>query len=124
VPIGRNSRNAGWRTVAAAASIVAGIVGWAANLVPSSVVVAYCALSSAAFTLYLFDKRAARSGAMRTRERTLHLVDLIGGWPGGLLAQGRLNHKTRKRAFQFKFWITVALNCAVLAWLLRAGYPA
>ena len=68
--------------------------------------------------LYRHDKRAAQGGRTRTRERTLHLVDLLGGWPGGLLAQDRLRHKTRKGAFQLVFWATVALNCALLAWAL------
>jgi uncharacterized membrane protein YsdA (DUF1294 family) len=87
-------------------------------------VVAYCASSVAGFTLYRLDKRAAQSGAMRTKERTLHLVDLLGGWPGGLFAQDRFRHKTRKAAFQIMFWTTVAINCAVIAWLLSAGYLA
>ncbi|TVP45889.1 MAG: DUF1294 domain-containing protein [Gemmatimonadales bacterium] len=95
-----------------------------ADLVPVSVLMAYCVLSCAGFALYLHDKRAARSGAMRMRERTLHVVDLLGGWPGGLLAQDRVRHKTGKAAFQLVFWMTVAVNCAVLAWLLRAGHLA
>jgi uncharacterized membrane protein YsdA (DUF1294 family) len=61
---------------------------------------------------------------MRTRERTLHLIDLLGGWPGGLLAQDRLRHKTRKATFQLVFWATVAIHCALLGWLLSAGRPA
>ena len=124
MPIGRKSRNAGWRTAAATAAIGSLLAGWAGGAVPSPVVVAYGALSSLGFTLYLLDKRAAQAGAVRRRERTLHIVDLLGGWPGALLAQDRFRHKTRKAAFQFAFWASVAVNCAVLAWLLRAGYLA
>jgi len=123
-PVGRRSRNAGWRTVAATLAIGAMVAGWGADLVPVSVVAAYGVLSLAGFALYLHDKRAARSGAMRTRERTLHVVDLLGGWPGGLLAQDRFRHKTGKASFQVMFWTTVAVNCAVLGWLLRSGYLA
>jgi len=124
MPIGRRSRNTGWKTVAATAAIGTMVAGWLAGLVPMAVVVAYGVSSLAGFTLYLHDKRAARSGAKRTRERTLHVVDLLGGWPGGLFAQDRLRHKTSKAAFQLMFWTTVAVNCAVLGWLLRAGYLA
>lgn len=98
------------------------IAGWAADRVPLPVMLAYCVLSAAGFTLYLLDKRAAEAGTMRTRERTLHLVDLLGGWPGGLLAQDRFRHKTRKTAFQVVFWATVGVNCGVVGWLFSAGY--
>jgi uncharacterized membrane protein YsdA (DUF1294 family) len=91
-------------------------------MVPFPVVVVYAVLSFVAFMLYSHDKRAARAGTRRTREVTLHAFDLLGGWPGGLLAQGWLRHKTRKLTFQLLFWVTVSLNCALLWWLFRAGY--
>lgn len=90
-------------------------------MVPLPVLAGYGVMSLAAFLLYRRDKRAAQGGKSRTRERTLHLADLLGGWPGGLFAQDRLRHKTRKTSFQLVFWITVALNGAALAWLLGAG---
>lgn len=121
MPTGRSSRNGGWRTVAATAAIAGLLAGWGAGRVPLAVVGAYGVASLLAFMLYRRDKRAAGAGADRTRERTLHLVALLGGWPGGLLAQDRFRHKTRKAAFQLVFWGTVALNCAVLGWLLGAG---
>jgi uncharacterized membrane protein YsdA (DUF1294 family) len=37
----------------------------------------------------------------------LHLLDLLGGWPGGFLAQRRLRHKCSKGSFQFVFWLIV-----------------
>jgi uncharacterized membrane protein YsdA (DUF1294 family) len=92
--------------------------------VPSAVAIGYSAMSCIAFVLYRHDKRAAQAGTGRTRERTLHLVDLLGGWPGGLFAQDRLRHKTRKATFQLIFWVTVVFNCALLGWLLSAGHHA
>lgn len=80
-------------------------------------------MSLVAFMLYRHDERAAQGGKARTRERTLHLADLLGGWPGGLLAQDRLRHKTRKAPFQLVFWATVALNCGALGWLLAEAGP-
>ena len=114
----------GWRTVAATLALGALLGGAAGGLVPIAFAIAYSALSVVAFLLYRRDKGAARAGARRTRERTLHLAALLGGWPGALLAQDRLRHKTRKTPFQLLFWATVLLNCALIGWLLSAGYLA
>jgi len=45
-------------------------------------------------------------------------LGLIGGWPGALLAQEWIRHKSSKMSFQAVFWVTVAVNCAVLTWLI------
>jgi len=119
----RRSGGAGWRTAVAIAALGALAAGWAGALIAPAVAIGYGVLSCIAFMLYRHDKNAARAGMMRTRERTLHLIDLLGGWPGGLLAQDRLRHKTRKTTFQLVFWATVAINCALLGWLLTAGRP-
>lgn len=74
----------------------------------------YLGASMAAGAAYALDKSAAQEGRWRTRESTLHLLALLGGWPGALVAQKLLRHKSRKRRFQFVFWITVALNCCAL----------
>ena len=67
---------------------------------------------------YAVDKRAARKDRWRVPEAHLHLLSLLGGWPGAILAQQKLRHKTVKRSFRFVFWITVILNVAGLVWLL------
>jgi uncharacterized membrane protein YsdA (DUF1294 family) len=97
------------------------LIAWTAGVATAPIPVGYVAMSIASFLLYRHDKRAAEGGKARTKERTLHLADLLGGWPGGLLAQERLKHKTRKTAFQLGFWSTVAINCALLAWLLGSA---
>lgn len=70
------------------------------------------------FIAYALDKSAARRGQRRTPERSLLLLGLCGGWPGALLAQRWLRHKSSKTSFQLKFWLTVAINLAALAALL------
>jgi uncharacterized membrane protein YsdA (DUF1294 family) len=88
----------------------------AAGHLPVGVPVLYAAASVTAFVLYRIDKGAAIAGARRTPEDTLLVVGLLGGWPGALVAQRVLRHKSRKTSFQVMFWMTVGINAAVLAW--------
>lgn len=75
------------------------------------ILLAYCVLMPAVtFLLYRHDKRRAQAGGWRTPEKTLHLFDLLGGWPGGYIAQRSLRHKTAKRSFQIIFWSIVVLH--------------
>jgi uncharacterized membrane protein YsdA (DUF1294 family) len=87
--------------------------------VPPAVGLVYLAASIACFAAYALDKSAARSGARRIPERTLLLLGLAGGWPGGLLAQQWLRHKTVKQPFRRLFWCTVALNAGAFVWGCR-----
>jgi len=80
---------------------------------------AYLAVSLACFLAYALDKSAARAGNWRTPEAYLLLLGLVGGWPGGLLAQQWLRHKTSKAAFQWKFHLSVALNLVLFVYLSR-----
>lgn len=86
---------------------------------PYQVPAFYLAASITAYIAYAVDKSAARAGRRRTPESTLHLLGLFGGWPGALLAQRVLRHKSSKQSFQRIFWLTVAVNCAVFGWLVR-----
>ncbi|MBB1627317.1 DUF1294 domain-containing protein [Achromobacter sp. UMC71] len=81
--------------------------------VPLWVGLAYLMLSLITFGIYARDKALARAGRWRIPERTLHGLALIGGWPGALLAQRWLRHKSVKRPFRMGYWITVVLNIAL-----------
>ncbi|MDB5932722.1 MAG: cold-shock protein [Massilia sp.] len=83
----------------------------------------YLAASAACFIAYAVDKAAARAGRRRTPERTLLLLGLAGGWPGAVLAQQWLRHKSSKPSFRSKFHATVALNAGLLAWLASPASP-
>jgi len=97
--------------------IFVGAAAFAGRL-PVAIAATYGIASTLAFLVYAHDKSAAQRGEWRTRESSLHLLGLAGGWPGALLAQRVLRHKSRKKSFQVAFWGTVAANCGVLAWLL------
>jgi len=85
--------------------------------IPPFILIIYMFTSLLTFFVYALDKHAAKKGTWRTQESTLHLLSLIGGWPGALVAQQSLRHKSKKTEFRSIFWITVMLNCGTLAWL-------
>jgi len=72
------------------------------------------ALSVITFILYAVDKSAAIKNRQRLSERSLHIASLLGGWPGALLAQKLLRHKTQKQPFRSVFWLTVIVNIVVI----------
>lgn len=65
------------------------------------------ATSSLTYLAYAIDKSRALTGAWRLPENHLHLLELIGGWPGAWVAQQRLRHKCSKRNYLIVFWIIV-----------------
>lgn len=87
-------------------------------LVPALLCASYTGTSLACIAAYAIDKRAAVRGRWRIRERDLLLLGLAGGWPGALLAQRVLRHKTAKASFQSLFRLSVVANLAALAALL------
>ena len=88
------------------------------NTVHPLLLILYLALSLLTFLAYAKDKSAAEKGNWRIPENTLHGLALFGGWPGALIAQQLLRHKSKKQSFRNIFYITVALNCLVLFWFI------
>lgn len=83
---------------------------------PLILAMVYTTASVITFIAYAVDKSAASQGNWRTPESTLHLLALAGGWPGALLAQQLLRHKSAKAEFRVTFWATVILNIAGFMW--------
>jgi uncharacterized membrane protein YsdA (DUF1294 family) len=80
---------------------------------------AYLAASAVCFLAYALDKSAAVAGRWRTKENTLLFLGLLGGWPGAIVAQQVLHHKSSKASFQLAFWASVVLN--VFAFVLLSS---
>jgi uncharacterized membrane protein YsdA (DUF1294 family)/cold shock CspA family protein len=78
--------------------------------VKPAVTMTYLSVSGITFVAYALDKSAATQGRWRTSESTLHLLGLACGWPGALLAQQWLRHKSSKPTFVSAYWVTVAAN--------------
>ena len=64
-------------------------------------------LSALTYWAYAVDKRRAEEREWRVPEARLHLLELLGGWPGAFLAQRRLRHKCSKGSYQAVFWLIV-----------------
>lgn len=100
-----------WFLMVFAVALFAAVVRGAVPIVLPGIVLV---MSVVTFIAYGLDKSASRRGSRRTSEATLHLLALLGGWPGALIAQRRFRHKTRKSEFRVVFWTTVGLNTVLL----------
>jgi uncharacterized membrane protein YsdA (DUF1294 family)/cold shock CspA family protein len=89
--------------------------------IPPLILALYMGVSLLTFIMYAVDKSAARRGAWRTQESTLHLLSLVGGWPGALVAQQKLRHKSRKLSFRVVFWVTVLLKLRYICLAIHAN---
>lgn len=82
----------------------------------------YGLLSLITFCFYGVDKSAARRGRQRVRESTLHVLSLMGGWPGALLGQKVFHHKIKKLRFMVVFWATMIANIVMLGVFSLGGF--
>ena len=89
--------------------VVYGVIAVAWH-VPGVFAAIYAVASLACFLAYAMDKSAARQGRWRISEGTLLTLGLIGGWPGPIVAQQLLRHKSSKPSFRSAFWVTVVVN--------------
>ncbi len=81
----------------------------------------YAVVSAITFVAFGVDKRRAGRNERRIPERTLHALELLGGWPGALLGMQVFRHKRRKAAYFLVTWALAAGHAiAFAAWLLRA----
>ncbi len=84
------------------------------------VLACYGVMSAVAFGLYWLDKRRAERGEWRISEATLHVIELLGGWPGAWMGQRVFRHKRRKTPYMVVFWIIVAVHALGWAWWFGA----
>lgn len=84
----------------------------------------YLLMSGITVIAYAMDKSAARQGKWRTKESTLQIMSLCGGWPGALLAQNGLRHKSQKVSFRITLWCIIAFNIAGLIWFISPSGQA
>jgi len=90
------------------------------SVFPDELPLVIAVLSLLSYLQYGHDKNLARRHAFRTPEARLHFIDLLGGWPGGWLAQRRYRHKLSKPSFMAAFYVTAFLNMGFLFHYLAA----
>ncbi|MGS0694444.1 DUF1294 domain-containing protein [Shewanella sp. 0m-4] len=88
--------------------------GYSQQHIPLWLLLYFIITSLVTFIAYGWDKRSARKNRWRVSEFKLHLLSLLGGWPGALLAQQWLRHKSSKGRFKFILWLTISLNLGLI----------
>lgn len=83
---------------------------------------AYLLMSLLCAALYWHDKRQALVQGQRIPEKMLHLSELLGGWPGALVAQQVWRHKTRKISYLLVLWLIVLVHQVAWADYLFVGF--
>jgi uncharacterized membrane protein YsdA (DUF1294 family) len=83
-----------------------------------AVLAIYAVMSVLTFVVYAVDKSAARRARRRVSEKTLHLLALLGGWPGALLAMPVFRHKRRKTSFVAILWLIALAHSVAWMWLV------
>lgn len=101
--------------ILAALLILPGLAGMRlAGMVPGYILPAV--MGGLSFWTYLrlaYDKKMAQTNQWRVPEASLHLYELLGGWPGSFFAQRQFRHKISKRSYQVTFWVIVLAYQAV-----------
>jgi len=82
----------------------------------------YWILSILTMFLYGKDKAHAATHQWRIPESYLHILELMGGWPGALMAQNDFRHKTRRSTYLWLLWGIIALH--LMAWALYFYWAA
>jgi uncharacterized membrane protein YsdA (DUF1294 family) len=82
------------------------------------VLVAYAVMSPLTFLAFGYDKHQARQDGWRISERTLHGMEMLGGWPGALLGRKAFRHKTRKRSYTRALYGIIAVHALFWAWVV------
>ena len=76
-------------------------------------------INASAMLVMLADKLAARKNLWRIPERTLLALAILGGSVGALLAMYAFRHKTRHLKFSLGLPVILALQIALVIWILR-----
>ena len=110
------------RTAIAVAFLAVAVALMLMGIAPALVTMVYLVMSAVSYIAYVLDKDAAgKRRRQRMPESTLHALDTFGGWPGGLIAQQQMRHKTVKASFQTGFWMSVVINLLGVAALWYSG---
>lgn len=77
----------------------------------------YVSASLITFCAFYFDKKYSVKNQSRVSENNLHTLELIGGWPGALIASQLFRHKTSKLSYQIVLWSIILIHILFWIWL-------
>jgi uncharacterized membrane protein YsdA (DUF1294 family) len=72
------------------------------------------ALSIITFLLYGYDKGQAKLGGLRVPEIVLHVLALLGGFPGGWVGRAVFRHKIRKVSFTIVLIVSTVIHVGII----------
>ncbi|MBR1915057.1 MAG: DUF1294 domain-containing protein [Alphaproteobacteria bacterium] len=72
------------------------------------------------FLAYGVDKKAAKTKSWRVPELQLHLLEFLGGSPAAFMAQKIFRHKTKKKSYQISFIFVLAVQIAIIYYVLKS----
>ncbi len=76
------------------------------------------ALSGATFVTFMVDKvNASRRGSFRAPEMLLHLLTLLGGFPGAWAGMVFGRHKTKHPVFWGVLGVSTVLHVGLIIWI-------
>jgi len=69
------------------------------------------------FILYGIDKSQSKKSGWRAPEVVLHVLALLGGFPGGWAGRSIFRHKTKKISFIFVLTLSTLIHLGLVYWL-------
>lgn len=75
-------------------------------------------MGAGTFIAFWIDKRRAVRGDRRIPERTLHVLELLGGWAGAIAAMLLVRHKNRKASYWIVTAMIAVVHVSVAAWIV------
>ena len=109
---------AAWLFLLCGLVTIALLTGRSLNLFVNAYLWVSIIASLAAFAAYGIDKRRAVKDKQRIPEKTLHLMALVGGWPGAVLGQQIFRHKTQKIGFRVILWTIITLHIVAVGYAI------
>ena len=94
------------------------VIGW----LPFALTFSYFVLSALTLVSYGLDKLLALKEQRRISEKTLHILALMGGWPGAYIGQQIFRHKISKKNFRRRLFLTAFINVMMLSSFLVLKY--